>query len=183
MKKVLIAATALFGSLPGVAVLIKGIGVPEDYKLIFGGIIEVIGGFALLLLYFNRKRIARLSVRSLTKWSVGMIFLFSISLILYVSIAQACLVRHPTHGSVYYPLWITGGLEDLVKRSGGRWSALDRYGNYAILEAVEAQPPSYVIFTTIIFILVYQAIFTSLTIAFGLLAVRKEVQQLAKRGH
>jgi len=62
----------------------------------------------------------------------------------------------------------------MVERTGGRYSALDHYGAYPLTKAIQEAPdyPRSIVITTAIILLAYQGIFTSLTVAFGILGVR-----------
>jgi amino acid transporter len=175
MKKLFAAASALFGSIPGFAVMWRGIGVPPDYSLLFGGIIECLGVLALIVLLVNRKRIKKLTDRSVTKTAILLTTSAVLCLAVYLYLLQLCVVSHPTHGTIYFPLWTSGHITQIIESTGGRYAALDKYGNHSVANAVRQMPgyPMAIAFTTIILMVLYQAIFTCLTVAFGMIGLHQ----------
>ena len=65
---------------------------------------------------------------------------------------------------------------ELVDRAGGRYAAVDRYGSYPVTKAIQEAPnyPSSIVVTTVVLLLLYQGVFTMLTLAFGLIGVRED---------
>lgn len=149
----------------------KGIGVPPDYGLLFGGLIESIGVATVIILMVNRKRIKKLTDRALTQMAIRLVISAVFCLGIYLFLLQVCVVHHPTHGTVYFPLWTTGRINQIISKTGGRYAALDRYGNHSINTEVQKMPAYSVAIavTTVLLLFLYQSIFTLLTVAFGLL--------------
>ena len=71
-------------------------------------------------------------------------------------------------GQSYYPIWLIGDVERMVDRAGSRGAAIDRYGPAPVNENIEKMGTTPLAVTSIILLLLYQGIFTSLTLAFGL---------------
>lgn len=172
MKKLFIGASGLFGAIPGLAVIWKGIGSPPQYELLFGGVIEAFGVLSIIILWTNRKKLKAIPASKATNLAIILGVACFVFLVTYISLVTLCIVKHPTHGTVYYPLWTSGRIAELVTRAGGRWAALDKYGNYAIVSAINQMPVYVMMITTGLFLFVYQAIFTTLTLAFGALGFR-----------
>ena len=175
MKKLFLAASGLFSAVPGLTIIWKGIGTPPGYAVLFGGIIEAFGALSLVILMVNKAKLKRLSSRKATKFAIALSISCFLSLIIYLFLFNLCVVDHPTHGTVYYPVWSSGHLSELIQRTGSRYAALDRYGSYPLTKAIQQMPghPFPLIVTTALLLSVYQAIFTTLATAFGILGFHK----------
>jgi hypothetical protein len=170
MRKILHAATAVFILIPGLVIILTGLGTPPTYKILFGGIVEAIGVLVLLLLWTNRERIRRMEKPKITNLSKNCAILFIVALILYIIIYDYCVINVEDRATVYFPLWSTGELADLIERAGSRYEAVIKYGKDAIIKATQSMSLVMSI-TTIVMLLVYQTIFTSIVIAFGLMII------------
>lgn len=172
MKKLLLAVSGVFGVIPGVTILLSGLLVPPGKRLLFGGVVEAFGALTLIILWVNKDKLAKLSSAKATRFSILFGILFFILLVIYISLNSFCVIQHEIRGTVYYPLWTSGDLTNMVKKAGGRYAALDMYGIDAIIEATHKSEISLVL-TTIILLLIYQAVFSTLTIAFGILGFHR----------
>jgi hypothetical protein len=168
VKKFLLATAAVFGAIPGLTVMQSGIGTPPGYQVLFGAVIEAFGTLGLLVLWTNRKRIKRLSYRRITRLSLVLASACFGFLIIYIIVFQNCVVVHP-RGTAYYPILIAGKTADLVKRAGSRRAAIERYGIDAVKGAIDEMSGWYVPVTTVSLLGIYQGIFTTLSLCFGLL--------------
>jgi hypothetical protein len=175
MKKLLLALAGVFSAIPGVAVIQSGIGSPPSYKVLFGGVIEAFGAFSLLLLWINRKKIQRLAARRVTRVAVLLTVLCFVLISVYIALFAICVVEH-RRGTAYYPLWTSGKLADMVTRAGSRRAAIERYGIAAVSEAIDEMPGIATGLTTVVLLFLYQSIFTTLTIMFGLLGFYERKQ-------
>lgn len=173
MKKLLLTAASVFGALPGLTVMQSGIGTPPGYKVLFGGTIEAFGTLALLVVWTNRGRIKRLAADRVTKLSLSLALSSFAFLLLYVVMFQYSVISHQ-RGTAYYPLWITGKAADMVERAGSRKAAIERYGIDAVRQAIDENPGIDLSLTTIFLLVVYQGIFTTLCIVFGLIGFYEE---------
>lgn len=173
MKKLFIGVAAAFASIPGVAILLKGLGTPPHYETIFGGTIEAFGTLSLLVLWLNKGKLKKIPYSKVTKWAVALAIVSLISMLAYIGLFKYCVISHPTHDTAYFPLWTSGDIARYVEKAGGRWAALDRYGIFAVESAIQRMPTYAIVITTIVLLLVYQIAFTSLTLAFGLLGFRR----------
>lgn len=174
MKKLFLSVSGVFGVIPGVTILLSGLLVPPGKKLLFGGVVEAFGALTLIILWVNKDKLAKFSSTKATKWSIVFGILFFIFLVIYLLLNSFCVVQHETEtrGTVYYPLWTSGDLTEMVKEAEGRYAALDMYGRDAVIEETHKSEISLVL-TTIILLFVYQAVFSTLTTAFGILGFRK----------
>ncbi len=169
-------ASGAFAVLPGFALLVTGLGVPPGYRFLFFGVLEAFGILALLLVYLNRSYIQRMSKKSITSVAIVLAVCALMSIIVYVPLHNLCLIEstkpeYDGFGAIYFPICVTGTLADNVQRLGSRTAAVDGYGPAVIEEQLQRMSgiswrrPV----TTIVLLLIYQACFTVLTIAFGLI--------------
>jgi hypothetical protein len=172
MNKVFLAISGLFAAIPGFAIMWKGIGTPPDYTFLFGGVVEAFGCLSLLLLWMNRVKIRKIESRKIVKAAIILGLSGFISIITYIILFNVCVVSHPTNHTVFFPLWLSGQLENMVTMAGGRWAALDYFGWFGIYQATQNTPVALAL-TAAILLFVYQAIFSTLAIAFGLVGFHK----------
>jgi hypothetical protein len=174
MKKLFAAASGIFGSIPGIGIMLSGLGTPPGYSKIFGGVIQAFGALSILLLLTSKDKLKRLARRQVVVAAIVLAIGSLCSLILYLQFSSLCIVTHPIHGTVYYPLWNSGHALEVVDRAGGRYAAVDRYGSYPVTKAIQEAPnyPLSIVVTTLLLLLLYQGVFTMLTLAFGIIAVR-----------
>ena len=174
MKKLFMAASAIFGSIPGISIMTSGLGTPPGYEKMFGGVIQAFGALSIILLLASREKLKGLGSRKVTLVAIGLASASLCFLVLYMELLSLCIVTHPIHGSVYFPLWNNGHALELVSRAGGRYAAVDRYGSYPVSKAIHEAPnyPLPIVATTVLLLFVYQSIFTTLTLAFGIIGVR-----------
>jgi|GEM_PF-2192617 len=171
IKTLFLAASGMLASIPGLAIMLKGIGTPPGEEIMFGGIVEAFGALSLLVLWINRGRLRRIARKRITNWTIWLAVIFLLCLSSYVFLFKHCVVHHPTHQTVYYPLWTSGHISEIIDRTGGRYQALDKYGNHSINTAIH-EMPQYALasaVTTALLIFLYQGFCTSLTVVFGLL--------------
>jgi hypothetical protein len=173
-----LSLSAASGAVPGLAVLATGIGTPPESKALFGGVMESLGAFSLLLLWVNREKIRAMSAVMISRRATLFILLFSLSLLLYVVLFNLCVSN--VDGETYFPLWISGELKEMVRLAGGRDAALTKYGIDAVHEAIHNTSDIALSATTAVLLLTYEACFTFLTVAFALLAIREKADLLQK---
>lgn len=182
MKKLLLAAAGIFSAIPGLAIIQIGVGAPPGYKVLFGGVIEAFGTVSLLLLWVNRKRIKRYTARRVTRQATALVMGCFICIAFYISLFSFCVVEH-RRGTAYYPLWTSGKIADMVVRAGSRRAAIEKYGIAAVVQAIDEMPSISLALTTVTLLFVYQGIFTTLSIMFGLLGFYegKQIEERASR--
>ena len=173
MNKLFLGISGLFASVPGFTIMWKGIGTPPGYSFLFGGTIEAFGSLALILLWMNRAKLKAIKPRKVVTSSIILGVASFVALVVYLALFNLCVVSHPTHHTVFFPLWTSGELAILVAKAGGRWSALDRYGYFGIYDAIKKMPFYALPFTAAVLLFVYQSIFTTLATAFGLVGFHK----------
>lgn len=169
-----ISLSAASGAVPGLAVLATGIGTPPESRALFGGTIESLGAFTLLLLWVNRERIMVMAPSTISKRSVMLIFMFFLSLLSYVMMFSICV--KDIDGETYFPLWVSAELKEMVHLAGGRDAAVQRYGIDAVHNAIHNTSDISLPVTTAVLLVTYALSFTFLTIAFALLSIRNRVE-------
>jgi hypothetical protein len=170
MKLVFGTISAAFGAIPGLLAFMAGLGVPPGENKLFGAVIESLGTLTLLILWGNRGRLKQIPLRALTKQAVvvgiaGLAFAVS-----YLVIYQICVVTCPLWDTVLFPLWLTGRLAWMVATQGGRSNALCHFAT-SVYQETQNHPISLAVTLTLM-IVIYAAVSTCLTVAFGLFAVR-----------
>ena len=171
MKKLLMGLSGTFAAIPGLAVIATGLGAPPKLAVLFGGMIEAFGALTLLLIWVNREAIRAMPSKRVSRFAVAFGVLALVALITYVGCLAATVIGTDERGVAYVPLWASGNLASLFAAAGGRNAAVIKYGIDAVLEAVASSPTIAVAGTTALMIILYQAVFSSMTAAFGLLAI------------
>jgi hypothetical protein len=181
MKNLFLAATGVLAVVPGLVTLQSGVGCPPGFKVLFGGTVEAFGALMLVLLWANRQWLSRLTAGLVTGLAIGLAVFCFVCILLYTYWISDCVVEpqsaeHKVYGPVYYPLCINGNVDELVKRAGSRTRALDRFGPQDIVNKLNEMPgiENARRLTTTLFLVLYLLIFTTLTLAFGLVGLRTE---------
>lgn len=172
LRSIFLAASSAIGAIPGVAVIIKGVGAPPASQLLFGGIIEAFGALLLLILWLNRKSISQMKTGRVTRWSILLGVLSLASLAGYMLMYGAC-VKRDTNGSTYLPLWLSGDLKAMVERAGSRDAAIQIYGVDAVHDAIRKERSTALPETTVVLLTVLLLGLNSLTASFGLIGLHE----------
>ena len=175
MKKSFLSATGLFALVPGLTIMVKGLGTPPGYSYLFGGVIEALGALSLLVLFVNVKAIKRMRASRVTQLALALAVWSLVSLIVYIGLLNFCVVGDAIRHTVYFPLWTTGDIAEMTSIAGSRYKALQENGFFAVYSAIRAMPnySTAIAITSAVLIFFYQSIFTSLSIAFGILGLKR----------
>lgn len=175
MEKFFKSLSAIFAGIPGITILMSSLGVPDpDDKVLFGGIIEALGCGALGLIYLNRKYFLNQNLKKISKWIMISLTFFFASIILYIIIYKICIKQYEDFSRVYFPLFPSEALSDAINTAGGKMEFVEKWMGDGATRQIEKLSASQMIQTSIIFLIVYQFIFTTLTVSFGLLGIREE---------
>jgi len=136
-------------------------------------VIEALGVLTLLLLWSNKARLKQWSWGRATRWAVGLVVTSVVLLVAYLALLNACVIMHPLYPNrtFYFPLWLGSQVARMVETAGSRYQTIERYGPDAVQAGLSALTTAQS-FTAAILLLVYQAIFTTLTAAFGIIGFR-----------
>src|SRR6266852_4701819 len=140
MKGLFGALSSIFAAIPGIAVIVTGLGVPPGQKLLFGGVMEAVGVGTLLLIWVSRKRVSRIPPKNALKWWIVSVIAFGMFLSSYIFIFNNCVISDPYRGTIYYPVWTAGTARGMIMSAGSRFAAIEKYGLAAVEEAVEENP-------------------------------------------
>jgi hypothetical protein len=164
------ALAALFALVPGVTVLQSGLGTPPNEEKLFGGVIEVAGALTLALLWLYRDRLTQWSRGRATRWAIGLAVACVALVVGYRVMFTTCVITHEAYPgqTFYYPLWLSGRVARMAAMAGGRYEAIARYGPADVQSALGALTTARSL-TSALLLLSYQAVFTTLTAAFGIL--------------
>jgi len=164
------SVASLFALVPGVAVLRIGLGAPPNEEKLFGGVIEAAGALTLLVLWVGRDRLKQWSTARAKRWAIGLAVTSIVLLMIYLLLFRTCVIGHELYPgrTFYYPLLLSGRSARMVAMAGSRYQAIERYGPDAVQSALGALTTART-FTSALLLIVYQAVFTTLTAAFGIL--------------
>lgn len=166
-------ASGVFAIVPGIAILTSNIGVPPNSsKALFGGVIEALGIFTLLILWLNKGWIKKLSVRRINKLSLTAIVVFLLCLFGYIFLYQYLVVETANSESLFFPLWPNGELKQGIEQFGSRNELITQWGRDDVYKVIQSSSHIQLLLTTLIMLFLYQMIFVSLTFAFGLLGIK-----------
>jgi hypothetical protein len=175
MKKLFLTLAGVVGSIPGIAVWQSGLGTPPDKNLLFGGVVQAFGAISLLLLWVNRAKLKLIPKPKITRLVVYLIVTCFAMLSIYLWLFGLTVVQHEFRGTAYYPIWTSGEIAIMVESAdNSRYYAIEKYGIDAVKEAIHKMPNAALAITTIVLLFIYQAIFSTLTIAFGVLGIQEE---------
>lgn len=174
MKSLMLAASSCFAVVPGLAVLVTGIGTPPGKTVLFSGMVEVSGVLAILILYVYRKTLAAMAKKRVTRASVIAAIASVFALIAYLwmhdlTCVTASAPDWKTFGPVYFPLVLSGELEEEVVNAGSRQAFIDKWGPRQAETVVARMSTTSWIqpLTTGILLIVYCGLFAGFTVAFG----------------
>jgi hypothetical protein len=173
MKKWFLAASGIFSTIPGLTIIASGLGVPPGYKVLFGGVMEAFGVLSLLILWVNRTKIRKTSKASISRWATALGLLCFLFISAYIVAYSYCVVTSGEREPVYYPLWLSGEAATKIAQRGGRLGAIEYYGSGGAQAIVDKMPGVALPLTTVLLLFLYQGVFTSLALTFGLLGVHE----------
>lgn len=172
MRVIFLALSTLFNTIPGIATLVKGLGIPPGYKVAFGAVVQAFGVLSLLALWVNREKIKAMASSKVTTLAIILGIVSLACICCYIWLFGLCVVQHD-RGAVYFPIWLDGPIAEMVSRSRGRPAAISKYGIDAVCQAIEQAGNNSLALTTVILLIIYQMIFTSLGVSFGLLGFHR----------
>ena len=166
-------ASAVFAVVPGVAVLLSNVGVPPNAsKNLFAATIEALGVITLMILWVNKEWIKQRSLATITKMSVFSIIIFIVSLFSYIFLYGYLVVEVPESEPLFFPLWAEGELKTNLAKLGSRGELVNQWGRDDVYKVIQNTSTTQLLITTLILLFIYQLLFVSLTLSFGLLGIK-----------
>jgi hypothetical protein len=167
--------SGVFAVIPGITILISNVGVPPNSsKALFAGTIEALGIITLMILWLNKAWIKKRTIQIITKMTLLSIFIFLTSLFTYLFLYGYFVEDVPNSESLFFPLWANGELKIGLDKFETRAALIQEWGRDDVYKVIQASSKAPILFTTLLFLLIYQLIFISLTFAFGLLGIKKQ---------
>jgi hypothetical protein len=129
----------IVGVLPGMALILNGLGTPEDLRQPFGIIAAVCGFVAFGVVLLIRGSIKRLSKKTLALLIIAFGLIGFVSLCSYWIALNRCVFHAPERSPAFFPLWLDGRGKVNVESAGGRMAYYEKYGPGAVSKLVETQ--------------------------------------------
>lgn len=165
--------SAVFATIPGIAVLISNIGVPPDTsKTMFAGTIEALGVLTLLILWTNKKWIQESSIKSITRLAIYSTVLFMVSLFSYLFLYGYLVIEPVNSSPVFFPLFPMGELQEGLEKMGSKYELIQEWGRDDVYKIIQSSSKTTLMLTVLLLLFIYQLIFVSLTFAFGILGIK-----------
>ena len=176
MKKVsnfLSVASGVFAVVPGIAILTSNVGVPPNSsKALFGGVIEALGVFTLMILWLNRDWVKNAPLKKVNKLAFISIITFIFCLFTDIFLYNYLVVGVENSDSLFFPLWANGELNNGMTQFGSRNELITQWGRDDVYKVIQSSSNIPLLVTTIIMLFLYQLTFVSLTFSFGLLGIK-----------
>ena len=146
---------------------------PPDIAAVFALTQLAFAATTLLWLFRNRPRLSRvplgrINVLAGTLVGAGLLLGVAYGVVLRVTVIEHSFDPEP----LYMPLWTSGQLKSMIDVAGGRYAAVERYGPFAIIDAVQRMPTSLVTASTGLLWVLYEAAALLLTSALTVLSLR-----------
>lgn len=176
MKKVsnfLSVASGVFAVVPGIVILTSNVGVPPNSsKALFGGVIEALGVFTLMMLWLNRDWIKNSTLKKINRSAFISIIIFIVCLFTYIFLYNYLVLTVANSESLFFPLWSNGELNNGINRFGSRNELISQWGRDDVYKVIQSSSNVPLLVTTLIMLFLYQLTFVSLTFSFGLLEIK-----------
>jgi hypothetical protein len=172
IKSIFVTAAGIFAIIPGLTVLVSNIGVPPNTsRYIFSGTLESLGIFTLLILWLNKDHFNKYSKRTVTRIGVLSILVFLVALATYIVLFGYQVLEIPYQDSLFFPLWSSGKLKSGLETYGSKFELVRQWGRDEVFRQIQKSSSFALLTTTIIFLIIYQLIFVSLTFCFGVVGI------------
>jgi H+/Cl- antiporter ClcA len=172
-KAILKTGSGVFATIPGLGVLLSNIGVPPDSsKYLFCGIIESFGVFTLLILRFNSGFFKSLPIKTINRLAIVSIVTFGVTLFLYLFLFNQYVVGYKDSKPLFFPVWPQGELKQGLQEMGSKANLIKEWGRDDVHTVIQSSSSAMLNYSMLLFLLIYQLVFVSLTFAFGILSIR-----------
>ena len=150
MKQVLLIASGVLATVPGLAALTGHLPTPPGQKILFGAVAEVLGVSTILILWIQRRWIAQLKVGTATRIGVALGVFFLVCFGLNTWLQTMTVVSEQGRSPVFLPLWPGNELAYMIECAGSRHRALIEYGADALIDAAQKTPFALAVTTAIV---------------------------------
>jgi len=183
IKYIFVISAAILTLLPGLPFLKSNLVLPIDDNLTRGtffSVVEILSMLTFLLLWMNRTRIKRSSIRVLNTLSIKLGAFAIIFLILYYFMYNSFVVRSEGYDPVFMPVFHSQKLSGFIQEYGGTAEAIiENHGRDTLVDKINELAKVQLISSIILFLLLYTIFFIPLTSAL-LIPVIKIQQDAAK---
>lgn len=165
--------SATVALVPGAAIIMTNLGTPPGMsKLLLGGIVEACGAFTLLLIVTNQQKIKNIAEGKISRATVITFICFLCCLLGYIYLFNSKNIYSSKYDeTVFFPLWYSGDLKDLVESGKGELGAINTSGIQSIRDAI-IKTERIMNISLVIFTLIYISAFELLIVSFGLLGYK-----------
>ena len=170
MNKVLKGVSVSFGLIPGLAIIYSGLGVPpiDGANYIFGGIVELTGVIALMSITVAKDYIRKWKRTSVIALSILNSCFSVLLLVLYVALYNFCIITDDINRTIYFPLRLSGDIQQMVEMAGGREAAIGYWGPNSVSQAILRMGESEILITSGVLLVTYILFYVVSTIASGI---------------
>jgi hypothetical protein len=179
MKRIFVWVSLLTGVLPGIAVILKSFGTPENLRNPFGIIAAACGLVAFGAVVLTKETVRRGNRRALAGLISASALIGLVSLCGYWIVLDQCVFQSPQRSSVFFPLWLEGRVKENVDRAGGRKAYYESYGAGAVSTLLEGQTAELNWTKWLLLVLICSAS-VALPVAGGIMAAFKDGQRQPK---
>jgi hypothetical protein len=139
MKAVFSWVSLVIGILPGLTVILIGLGTPADLRQPFGIIAAAWGLVAFTVVFLINGTAVRPSKKALIGLTVVSGIVGCVLLSSYWIVLDRCVFYSDKRSPAFFPLWLDGQAREDVESVGGRQAYYERYGVGAVSKLVETQ--------------------------------------------
>ncbi len=184
MEKTLKSASAAFGVMPGIGVILSEIGTPAGDAKLFGGVTLAVGTLSIMALWIFEKQIRKVAPKRLLRWVVATAVLTFVSVCFYVGLFGQCVVKYNVQndqgatlkGELFFPLFPGKELDELIETAHGRHDAIVMFTPGEVAAAISKAPMARSA-TWVFMLFLYQAVANFLVVSLGLAAIRAAAAQ------
>jgi hypothetical protein len=139
MRDVFTWVSLIAGIVPGMALILNGLGTPEDLRQPFGIIAAVCGFVAFGVVLLIKESIKRWGKKTLALLIISFGLVGFVSLCCYWIALNQCVFYAPQRSPVFFPLWLDSQANVRVESAGGRMAYYEKYGPGAVARLLETQ--------------------------------------------
>ena len=140
MKQVLLIASGVLATVPGLASLTGHLPTPPGQKILFSAVAEVLGVSTILIFWIGRRWIAQLTGGTATRIGVALGVFFLVCFGLNTWLQTVTVVSEQGRSPVFLPLWPGNELAHMIDNAGSRHRALIAYGADSLIDASQETP-------------------------------------------